>query len=123
MQKSDGWSVTRGQNGGLRQTVETGGGLAEAAVGEVRGLPFPRVVPASLPCDTVLAGQHLVEALHPCSLDPTKLVDRAPPGSGLSEPHVVHFPDNLETRIRIECKPRLVKEPVRTGTSGLASGV
>lgn len=71
----------------------------------------------------MLAGQHLVETLDPRPLDPAELIHGPALWSGLAETHVVHLANNLQTRIRVERKARLMKKPIGTGSSRLAGGI
>ena len=123
MQKSDGRGISRGENGGFRQTVEARGGLAEATIGQIRGLPMPGVVSPPLPLHSVLPGQHLVQTLYTRSLDPPELIDGPALWSRLAETHVVHLANDLETGVGIERKPRLMKKAIRAGSPRLTSRI
>ena len=123
VQKADGRRVPRREDGSLGQPVEACSRLAETAIRQVRGLPISGVVASSLPLHAVLPCQHLVETLHARSLDPAQLINGSAPRSGLTETQVVHLANNLETRIRIKRKSRLMKETVCPCSTRLTSGV
>ena len=87
-------------------------------------MPVSGVVPPSFPLCSVLSGEDLVKTFHACPLDNRRSwsTDRRR-GGGLTETHVVHLANDLEARIRVERKPRLMKKTVRPRSPRLASGV
>ena len=71
----------------------------------------------------MLTGRNLVETLHARALDATKLIDRPSLRSRLSESQVVHLPDDFETRVRVQCQARLMKQSIGSRSPRLTRGV
>ena len=123
MQEPDRRSVPRGQDGSFGQPVQARGRLAQTTVGQVRSLPFPGLVPAALPLDAVLTGQHFVKTLHASAFDAAQLIHGPALRGRLAEPHVVHLPHHLEPGLGVQGQPCLKKQAIGTRPTRLAGRV
>ena len=112
MQETNRWRVSRGEDGGLGQSVEARRRLAEATIGEIRGIPITGVVSPPLPRHAMLSGQHLVQTLDTRTFDSAQLLDGPSLRRRLAETHVVHLAYDFEPGVGIECKARLMKQSI-----------
>lgn len=75
------------------------------------------------PLDPVLFSQHFVEPPYAGTLNTPQLIHRTSLWRRLTEAHVVHPANNLQTSVRIKCEPSLMQQAVRAGTARLTSGI
>jgi hypothetical protein len=120
VEEADRRRVAGGEDGGLGDAVEAGGGGRQATVHRVRPVPVRRIVAPARPAHAVAAGQSVVQLAHPHALDSPKLVDAPTLGWTLPEAKLEHLPHHLESGLFVERQARLVEQPVRASSARLA---